>query len=230
MQMKKPFGWLFENVDEKKEDSVINPTEISTPFNFSDIKSNPVITKIPLDANEAIIETETTVDESTSEDPTIVNYIQKTFSEANLPGPDYFEYAQSLESMKNIIIDESQRYNAAYAALVHSGLTFEKIVESANTYNKMLSDILKKFIEASNTQKTIQIGNAQKELEILRKRNNEIEKELKENQAAIFSLESKVTDAEVSLTKKVNSFKSVCSKISQQIETHITNIKMYIKQ
>jgi predicted nucleic acid-binding Zn-ribbon protein len=226
----KPFAWMFEDSEHKEEKTEENTVVPSFDFGNLNETSDPVITKIPENSgiSEIVRETNTVAPVTDKEDPTIINYIQKAFSEANLPGPDYFEFAQSLESMKNIIPDDAQRYNAAFAALAHAGLTLKKITDSASTYEKMLADILNEFIDASNKQKTMQIGNAQKERDDLLKRNEEIQKELRNNQAMISDLDSKISQAETSLSRKVTSFKSVCTKISTQISTHIENVKRYI--
>ena len=64
-------------------------------------------------------------------------YFNTLFEEANMPGPDYFEFTKMIQAMKTVP-EEQQRFAGAFAGLSVQGLSKEKLVSSAQEYLKIL--------------------------------------------------------------------------------------------
>jgi hypothetical protein len=75
-------------------------------------------------------------------------YFDKLFSDANIPGPDYYEFARMIVAMQ-VIPDERARYAAAFAGLQVQGLDKEKLLSTAAEYLRVLAT------DADQFQKTV---------------------------------------------------------------------------
>ena len=65
------------------------------------------------------------------------HYFNKLFEEANIPGPDYYEFSKMVEAMRSIP-DEEARYVAAFAGLNVQGLDKTRLLSTASEYLQLL--------------------------------------------------------------------------------------------
>ena len=61
------------------------------------------------------------------------------FDKANLPGPDYFEFWKTMETLEKLIPDESSRLAATFATLSVQGLTKAKLLDTAGAYMEVIA-------------------------------------------------------------------------------------------
>lgn len=108
-----------------------------------------------------------------------VDYFHKIFDETNLPGPDFHEFVSALENMKNIPMDEQPKYLAVYATLITQGCTKQKLVDSAKIYLEKFAEKRNGFSKALEAQMSESVGGKQSIIDGLKKKNDEIDAEIK---------------------------------------------------
>lgn len=96
-------------------------------------------------------------------DQTILDTLFKSLSDNNLQGFDYFEYKQSLKTLRGML-DEQTAFKSAFATAATMGITKEKLLETANFYVKVLEKEKEKFDEAARSQGGATIEQKRKKL------------------------------------------------------------------
>jgi predicted nucleic acid-binding Zn-ribbon protein len=182
---------------------------------------------------------------STSSTTTIVNnpgsqveagkfekYFDRLFDQANLPGPDYFEFHKMMETLAAHIHDEKARLSATFASLSIQGLTKETLVASANKYKAIIEKDKVEFERALNEKLKAEVGQRQKELQDLEKKiatNSEqiqkLTKEITESQGLIGSLKAKVAEEENKLKNNGNGYQLASQAIISKIASDIQKIQ-----
>src|SRR5580704_10148790 len=70
-------------------------------------------------------------------DDRFAGHFDKLLSEANIPGPDYYEFARMIGVMR-AIPDDAARFGAAFAGLQAQGLDKRRLLETADAYLRVL--------------------------------------------------------------------------------------------
>src|SRR5579872_6030294 len=76
--------------------------------------------------------------EASRNDTRFIDYFDKLFSDANIPGPDYYEFSRMIGAMQ-AIPDEQSRFYTAYAGLQVQGLDKTKLLSTAGEYLRILA-------------------------------------------------------------------------------------------
>ena len=156
-------------------------------------------------------------------------YFDKLFEQANLPGPDYFEFHKMMETLEAHIPDENARFSATFAALSIQGLTKRTLLDTANKYKSVIEQDKADFEVALKDKLKQEVELRQKEIEDLEKKtvaNSELiqklTKEIADSQVMIGKLKAQVTEEQSKLTTKSRGYQlasqAVINKISMDIQ------------
>jgi hypothetical protein len=154
----------------------------------------------------------------------------------NLPGLDYLEYKQSLNSLAKMPMDEPVRYQSAFAMAQAMGATPQKLIESANHYIDVLKGEESKFEQALRKQQTEQIGNREQTIQQLdaaiREKAEIIKKltqEMEQHRQQMEKLTQEIAEATSKVTNTKNNFIASYNTLVAQILGDVENMKKYLK-
>jgi predicted nucleic acid-binding Zn-ribbon protein len=154
------------------------------------------------------------------------------FDQANLPGPDYYEFWKMTETLETHIKDEKARLSATYASLAIQGLTKEKLIESANKYKELIQHDKSHFEKVANEKGEKDIGDKRKELKQLEEsivKHSEmiqkLTKEITDSQAAMGKLKATIAEEEGKLASNKQGYNLACEAMMKKITDDITKIQ-----
>jgi hypothetical protein len=161
-------------------------------------------------------------------DHRMVEYFDKLFSDANIPGPDYFEFSKMVAALQ-AVPDEFSRYSAAFAGLQAQGLTKEMLLSTADQYLKVLDTDAAHFhstVEAALQEK---VQDKKAEAEEKSQKIQALSKEINELQSQIAILQAEIRDSEQKITGRSGDYTAESAARKQQIAADIEKIKQYIR-
>jgi hypothetical protein len=161
-------------------------------------------------------------------DQRFADYFDKLFSDANIPGPDYFEFSKMVAAMQ-LIPDERARYYAAFVGLQVQGLDKQKLLSTATEYLRMLT------ADAGQFQSTVEAALQEKvhsrtaEADEKSRRIQVLSQEILKLQEEIAAMRREIGENSDKLTASSNAYAIESSRRKQQIESDIRKIDNYIQ-
>ncbi len=162
-------------------------------------------------------------------------YFDRLFDQANLPGPDYFEFYKMMEALETHIRDENTRLSATFASLSIQGLTKQTLLDTANKYKVLVEKDKIEFERAIQEKLKSEVQDRQNNILDLQKRiainSDQIQKlttEISESQVQIGKLKAEVALEEEKQTKNSNGYQLASQAIYNKIATDIQKIQSNI--
>lgn len=154
----------------------------------------------------------------------------------NLPGFDYMEYKQSLQSLEKMNMDESTRFKSALAMAQTMGANADGLLKSANHYIQVLNQEESKFEQALLNQKTVQIkekeDKAKRLQQIILEKGQQIEKlnnEIASHRQEMDNIQADLDQTKQKLDTTKNDFLATYQTLIGQIKTDIEKMNLYLK-
>lgn len=154
-------------------------------------------------------------------------YFEKLFTEANLPGPDYFEFSKMIDAMV-AISDEKARYSAVFAGLSVQGLNKNKLLSTAADYLHILEKDSTNFSSTVDTALKEKVDTKRKEVEEKTQRIQQLSKELNNLQHDIVRLNDEIKENEEKLEGNLNGYSKALETMKTRIVLDIERIKKHI--
>ncbi len=154
-------------------------------------------------------------------------YFNTLFQEANMPGPDYYEFTKMIEAMKTVP-EEQQRYTAAFAGLAVQGLDKAKLIDTAKQYLNILDTDAKNFnstIDATISEKVqakkTAVTEKAKKIEELSRDITDLNNQMALLTAEIKENEEKIKNSSGSYLAELETMKAKINKEIEKINKYI---------
>lgn len=154
-------------------------------------------------------------------------HFNKLFADANLPGPDYYEFSKMTEAMQ-AIADEKARYGAAFAGLQVQGLSKGKLLSSAMEYQQILDADAAAFHQTLDTALHEKVQNRKKEMSETQGRIQQLSQEIVQLQQHIAALTTEVAENEAKIQHSTAGYDAALAYSKQKLLQDIEKIKQHI--
>ncbi|HET7896783.1 MAG TPA: hypothetical protein VFL47_03920 [Flavisolibacter sp.] len=154
-------------------------------------------------------------------------HFESLFADANLPGPDYYEFAKMVEAM-TVIADEKSRYLAAFAGLTVQGLSKEKLLSTAEEYLKMVETDAAAFQQTLEATLKEKVQDKQQEREDINGRIQQLSQEITELRNRLADLQNEIKENEEKIYGNSNSYKEAAESMKAKISSDIERIQQHV--
>lgn len=155
-------------------------------------------------------------------------YFDKLFKEANLPGPDYFEFSKMTEAMQ-AIPDEKARYSAAFAGLGVQGLDKQKLLNTAAQYIQILEQDAGNFNNTVDAALKEKVQGRQQAIEADAKRIEALSIEINDLQNKIIQLQQEVKENEEKIESNSGAYMREMQWMKSKMLNDVEKIKQFIQ-
>lgn len=160
-------------------------------------------------------------------DDRFAGHFDQLLSEANIPGPDYYEFSRMVVAMQGIP-DEAARYIAAFAGLQVQGLDKQRLLTTAGEYLRILATDANQFQQTVDAAIQEKVHSKETETEEKAGRIQTLSQEILQLQQQISALQAEVRANKDKLTGGSNAYTAESQRRQQQIKNDIDKINQYI--
>lgn len=162
------------------------------------------------------------------EDDRFREYFDKLFREANIPGPDYYEFSKMIDAMQSISGEQAKFY-AAYAGLQVQGLDKDKLLATANQYMRALDTDASHFQATVDTALREKVQGKAAELEEKDRRIRALTEEIGRLQQEIVTLQGEIKENQEKIETSTGGYRAESENRKARIQSDIEKIKHYIQ-
>lgn len=161
-------------------------------------------------------------------DARFTEYFDKLFSEANIPGPDYYEFSRMIDAMQSIS-NEQARFYAAYAGLQVQGLNKDKLLATAGEYLRVLETDAGHFQSTVDTALQEKVQGKATELEEKNRHIHALTEEISRLQQEIVTLQGEIRENQEKIEASTGGYQAESAGRKARIQADIEKIKHYIQ-
>jgi uncharacterized protein (DUF3084 family) len=211
---------------------------------FVEVDSTPAPTGDKSSEKQANNETKTVnpeplkkVDVANDEiDQVILDKLFHAIEENNQEGFDYLEFRKALQSLSSLPLDESIKFQSAFATASTMGVTLEKLKNSIEFYLKVLQNEEDHFLKASQEQYNVNVEGKAKEKDqinqLILQKSNQIQtltNEIRQLQTEMEQFSEQIDQADQKIKVTKNSFDKTLAFLRFEFQQDLNKLTQYLK-
>ncbi|MEZ5059301.1 MAG: hypothetical protein R2879_19880 [Saprospiraceae bacterium] len=168
--------------------------------------------------------------------PKFTEILFQAMENNNLDGFDYLEYKKSLQSLAKMPMDESTRYQSAYAMAQTMGVSVASLLETTQHYLNVLKREEDKFNKALANQEDTKIEAREKEIQDLQKTINDkaaqikkLTQEIEQHQKQMAQHKEEISVAAQKMEATKRTFMASYNQLTNQIKADYEKMKQFLK-
>ena len=193
------------------------------PANSTPMSSNPAAASAP--PNGAV-------------DAKFAEHFASVLAKNNLPGPDYFEFRETLRSLASLGLSEDQQYQAAWASFKALGGATDvtRLASTGNQYLTILGQDREAFGQSVEAAIAERVGGLQREqqqlqadTEALTRQLAEIQQKIAAATARLAAIGGEVVEQSGRLNQNRQNYETTYNHFTSQIRADLAKIAQYLK-
>lgn len=163
-------------------------------------------------------------------------HFEKLFEQANLPGPDYFEFWKTMDTLEKHIPDEAGRMQAVFASLKIQGLTKQTLVETAGKYRQVILQDKANFEAAVQQKSRAEIAGRQSDIQKMEKDREEkrllierLQQEIEQAAARIAALQEEIAAEQNKIENAQRGYLAACNAMVAKIEHDVERFQQVLE-
>lgn len=163
-------------------------------------------------------------------------HFSQLFDQTNLPGPDYYEFWKTMDTLEALIPDEKARIQAVYASLKIQGLTKKVLIDSAGKYKEVVLQDKASFESAVQQKSQNEITGRQQKIQQMEKDREEkrrliekLQQEIEDSAGKINTLQKEIADEQGKIESAQRGYLAACSAMVSKIESDMERFQQIVE-
>lgn len=163
-------------------------------------------------------------------------HFEQLFEQTNLPGPDYFEFWKTMDTLEAHIPEEKARMKAVFASLKIQGLTKATLLDTASKYKDAILKDKASFESAVQSKSESEIAGRESGIQKMEKEREEkrlliekLQKEIEESAAKIASLQQEIAAEKEKIENAQRGYLAACNAMVSKIDNDIQQFQQIIE-
>ncbi len=151
-------------------------------------------------------------------------HFTQLFEQANLPGPDYFEFWRTMEALEAHIPEETARIKAAFASLSVQGLDKTKLLRTATQYREIVLNDKANFEAAVQNKAQTEIAARQAEWQHLQQQSESLQRQIEQLQQQVAAAQQRMEQIAREIEQEKSKIEQVYRGYSTACEAMVSKI------